>query len=168
MTTTIHPSTLSGSIRVPPSKSLLHRGLFCAALAGDLSLCELPSDADLSDDIRVTLDCMKKFLAGEPEFFCGESGTTLRLLIPVAAAKFQHARFTGAGRLPQRPLAEYRDAFANHGVTCGAALPLETRGRLTPGIFHIPGNVSSQYISGLLLALPLLDGDSEIVLTSPL
>ncbi len=166
----IEPSNLSGGICVPPSKSLLHRGLFCAALAGDLSLCKLPSS--LSDDIRTTFACLHKFLANDADFFCSESGTTLRLLIPVAAAHFCHARFSGAGRLPQRPLAEYRDAFANHGVTCSfpsdGFLPLRLSGRLTSGVFHLPGHISSQYISGILLALPLLDGDSEIILTSPL
>ena len=184
----IQPSQLSGPITVPPSKSLLHRGLFCAALAGDLSFVgqaflpvkvgqtflSVESERQagipvlLSDDVRVTLTCLETLLAGGSEFFCGESGTTLRLLIPVATTKLCHARFTGAGRLPQRPLSEYRDAFAGHGVTCNDTLPLETHGLLKPGVFRIPGNISSQYISGLLLALPLLDGDSEIVLTSPL
>ncbi|MCL1888197.1 MAG: 3-phosphoshikimate 1-carboxyvinyltransferase [Kiritimatiellaeota bacterium] len=173
---TITPSSLSGSITIPPSKSLLHRGLFCAALAGDLSLCELP--AELSDDIRATRDCLQKLLAGGSDFFCGESGTTLRLLIPVATARLERARFTGAGRLPQRPLAEYHDALSSHGVSFSNSpggwkpsppfLPLETRGRLTPGVFQLPGNVSSQYISGLLLALPMLASDSEILLTTNL
>jgi 3-phosphoshikimate 1-carboxyvinyltransferase len=168
----IQPSTLSGAVAVPPSKSLLHRGLFCAAMAGDLSLCELP--AVLSVDIRATLDCCKKWLAGESDFFCGESGTTLRLLVPIAAARFDRARFTGAGRLSQRPLAEYRDTLGSRGTTCKfpadakSFLPLETVGRLKPGVFRVPGNVSSQYISGLLLALPLLNGDSDIVVTTEL
>ena len=168
MNTTVHPSSLSGAVRVPPSKSLLHRGLFCAALAGDLSLCELPPEAELSDDIRATLDCLKKLLAGESEFFCGESGTTLRLLVPVAAARLGHARFTAGPQLSKRPIADYRDAFAGRGVACGTSLPLETRGRLAPGVFRVPGNVTSQYVSGLMLALPLLDGDSEILVTTRL
>jgi 3-phosphoshikimate 1-carboxyvinyltransferase len=103
---------------------------------------------------------------------CHESGTTLRLMIPVVSALGVSATFTGQGRLPQRPLQEYRAIFAGHGVDLifppEGSLPVSVRGQLTPGLFQVPGHVSSQYLSGLLLALPLLDGDSEIVLTSPL
>lgn len=174
----IRPCSLSGIVEVPASKSLLHRGLVCAALASDLSLCVLPSEDDLSDDIRATLACMRDMLAAEADteplgLFCGESGTTLRLLVPVLAALGIEATIDGAGRLPFRPLAEYHAAFAGHGTTLefpgpGKFLPLVLHGRLTPGRFVIPGDISSQYISGLLLALPMLDGNSDIVLTSPL
>ena len=177
-TVRISPCALSGDIEVPPSKSLLHRGLVCAALAGDLSRCVLPPEDALSDDIRTTLACLRNILAAEADteplgLFCGESGTTLRLLVPVLAALGIEAAIDGAGRLPSRPMAEYQAAFAGHETTLefpgdGTFLPLLLRGRLTPGRFVIPGNVSSQYVSGLLLALPLLDGDSEIVLASPL
>ena len=175
---TITPSLLSGDLSVPPSKSLLHRGLVCSALAGDLSLCTLPDVEGMSEDIKATRDCLAKMLDAEKEgarvsLFCGESGTTLRLLVPVVAALGLDARFEGAGRLPTRPLAEYSLAFEGHHTQLvfpddGRSLPLHIQGKLTPGRFSIPGNISSQYISGLLLALPLLDGNSEILLTSPL
>ena len=175
---TITPSHLSGDIQVPPSKSLLHRGLVCSALAGDLALCALPAADVLSEDIRATRECLEKILAARTgiqsiTLFCGESGTTLRLLVPVLAALGIDAVLEGAGRLPSRPLAEYQDAFNGHNTRLdfpgnGKFLPLHIHGKLTPGRFTIPGNVSAQYISGLLLALPLLDGDSEIALTSPL
>ncbi len=174
----ISPSVLSGTITVPPSKSLLHRGLVCAALAGDPTLCEPPDETVLSEDIRATRACLEAIAAAgqkqEPTVLdCGESGTTLRLIIPLLAARGIQATLHGGGRLPNRPLAEYARAFEDHGVSLtfpetGAFLPLRLDGRLTPGTFALPGNVSSQYISGLLLALPLLDGDSEITLTAPL
>ena len=175
---TITPSLLSGDLSVPPSKSLLHRGLVCSALAGDLSLCALPDLSTISEDIKATRACLQKLIGADPgsarvSLSCGESGTTLRLLVPVVAALGFDARFEGAGRLPSRPLAEYSLAFEGHHTQLvfpddGKFLPLHLHGRLTSGRFSIAGNISSQYISGLLLALPLLDGDSEIVLTSPL
>ncbi|MGI5868781.1 MAG: 3-phosphoshikimate 1-carboxyvinyltransferase [Kiritimatiellia bacterium] len=174
----ISPCALSGVVEVPPSKSLLHRGLVCAALSGDLSRCVLPAEDALSDDIRVTRDCLRRLLGGgegaEPlHLFCGESGTTLRLLVPLLAARGVEAVLDGSGRLPERPMAEYQTAFQGRGVALdflvkGRVLPLRIRGRLAPGRFTLPGNVSSQYISGLLLALPLLEGDSDIILSSPL
>ena len=177
-TVRISPCALAGSIEVPPSKSLLHRGLVCAALSGDLGRCVLPAESALSDDIRTTRACLRSMLEAEREteplgLFCGESGTTLRLLVPLLAALGIEAVLDGVGRLPARPLAEYRTAFEGRGVALefpgdGMFLPLRLSGRLAPGRFTLPGNVSSQYVSGLLLALPLLDGDSEIVLTSPL
>ena len=188
MDITLTPSRLSGTVRVPASKSLLHRGLFCAALTGDLSLCALPPDDEMSDDIRATLDCAKKLLSffsnngkhGNQEndstlnFDCHESGTTLRLLLPILAALEIPARITGSGRLPQRPLADYAKSFTapltTHSPlpTTHYSLPLQITNRLTPGAYRVRGDISSQYISGLLMALPLLDGDSEIILTTPL
>ena len=175
---TTTPSTLTGDIEVPPSKSLLHRGLVCSALAGDVSLCVLPDEAIMSEDIKATLDCLNQILKSKStsdpvHLFCGESGTTLRLLVPVLAARGIDAILEGSGRLPTRPLAEYKDAFEGHHTNLDfpgndVFLPLHLHGRLTPGRFTIPGNISSQYISGLLLALPLLESDSEIALTSPL
>lgn len=174
----IKPSRLEGTIKVPPSKSLLHRGLVCSALAGDLDLCALPDHGDMSADISATLDCIRRITAargsrGAVEIDCGESGTTLRLLVPVLAALGIESHVTGEGRLPTRPLAAYKEAFNGHGIRLdfpgdGKFLPLSINGKLTPGSFTLPGNISSQYVSGLLIALPLLGGDSQIVLTSPL
>jgi 5-enolpyruvylshikimate-3-phosphate synthase len=174
---------LSGEVRVPASKSLLHRGLFCAALAGDLALCELPPEDEMSDDVRATLDCAKKLLQARTsspqrsaqsqlEFDCRESGTTLRLLIPILAALGISARVTGSGRLPQRPLGEYAEMFFEKDTRLSFPadnfLPLQINGRLKPGAFRIRGDISSQYVSGLLMALPLLNKDSYIFLTTPL
>lgn len=101
---------------------------------------------------------------------CGESGSTLRFLIPIAAALGISATFTGRGKLPERPLKVYLDLLPQHGVSCQSqgGLPLTIAGRLTPGAYALPGNVSSQFITGLLFALPLLAGDSTLTLTSPL
>jgi 3-phosphoshikimate 1-carboxyvinyltransferase len=103
------------------------------------------------------------------KFDCGESGSTLRFLIPVALAVQGGGIFTGRGRLMERPQRPYFDIFDEKGIFYeqkdGA---LTVRGELTPGEYRLPGNVSSQFVTGLLYALPLLDGDSQIVLTSPL
>ncbi|MPM17844.1 3-phosphoshikimate 1-carboxyvinyltransferase [bioreactor metagenome] len=100
---------------------------------------------------------------------CGESGSTLRFLLPVAAALCQSARFTGKGRLPERPIVHLADEMKKHGVAFSAEkLPFQISGRLTGGAYFLPGNVSSQYITGLLLALPLLSRESTLNLTSKL
>ncbi|MGX8710826.1 MAG: 3-phosphoshikimate 1-carboxyvinyltransferase [bacterium] len=166
---TISPSVLSGSILVPPSKSAAHRAAICSALAGGAPLFEGEA---ISNDITATCRAMRAICGGgDPvRIDCGESGSTLRFLIPVAAALGLNAEFTGSGRLPERPIGVYLDCLPQHGVSCGTqgGLPLSVSGRMTPGRFVLPGNVSSQFITGLLLALPLLDGDSELILSSPL
>lgn len=172
------PGPLAGTVSVPPSKSLLHRGLVCAALAGAPGACRVPDDP--SEDVAATRRALAALLApaapgGAPaRVDCGESGTTLRLLVPVAAALGREAVFEGRGRLPRRPMGPYADCFAGSGAALrfpeggGAFLPLRVSGRLRPGRYALPGDVSSQFVSGLLLALPLLGGESEIVLSSPL
>ena len=108
-------------------------------------------------------------IASFPTLDCGESGSTLRVLLPVAAALGREARFVGHGRLPERPHDVLLDAMAEHGAAADARrLPLQLHGRLRGGTFALPGNVSSQYITGLLLALPLCTGDSVIHLTTRL
>lgn len=178
------PGQLHGSLVLPPSKSDAHRALICAALAGGESRVK-GLGAHPSEDILATRRCLQALGTAifdhrsgqasaqtELTLDCQESGTTLRLLIPIAAALGVPVRFTGQGRLPQRPLQEYQSIFAGHGVLltypATGSLPLAVQGQLTPGVFKVPGHVSSQYLSGLLLALPLLKGDSEIILTSPL
>lgn len=166
------PSSLRGRLKVPLSKSAAHRALICSALAGEP--CSLPAGETVSDDLRVTEAAVSSLLSarGESEAAvdCGESGSTLRFLIPVAAALGIPAVFTGRGRLPQRPVGAYLECLPRHGVPCKTegGLPLTIDGQLKPGNFFLPGNVSSQFITGLLLALPLLPGDSEIFLTTPL
>ena len=100
---------------------------------------------------------------------CGESGSTLRFLLPVAAALGARARVVGHGRLPERPNRALTDVLRQHGAVIDSdALPMNLNGGLTPGLYELPGNVSSQYVTGLLFALPLLNGESEIRLTTPL
>jgi 3-phosphoshikimate 1-carboxyvinyltransferase len=101
---------------------------------------------------------------------CCESGSTLRFLIPVAAALGVEAQFNGRGKLPERPITPYLEEFPKHGVTFdySGTMPFSTSGRLTGGKFYIDGGISSQFITGLLLALAILEEDSEIVLTSHL
>ena len=170
----IRPGKLHGDVEPPPSKSDAHRALIAASLAGG-STCLNGLPKIVSDDIEATRRCLLTLAHGENHLDCGESGTTLRLLIPVAAALNESDRtivFDGSGRLPHRPLEEYLPILSSHGVNLqfpeNASLPLRLTGRLLPGVFQVPGHISSQYLSGLLFALPLLAGDSEIRLTTPL
>lgn len=177
-TLSLGPGLLSGRVSVPPSKSLLHRALVCSRLAGCGGAVQVPPRP--SDDIRATLRALDALSApptpgaGPVQIDCGESGTTLRLLVPVAAALGCDAVFTGSGRLPRRPMAPYAAAFGGSGCVLsfppGGAefLPLRVSGRLRPGVYTLPGDVSSQFVSGLLLALPLTGGASEVRLSSPL
>lgn len=189
MNVTIQPTLLKGGITPPPSKSQAHRAVIAAALAGGVSAL---SHLDRSQDIEATLGCMAALGAcgeqeGEetvrlhgmgtcisarndlPRFDCGESGSTLRFLIPVALAVAGGGVFTGRGRLMERPQQPYFDLFAEKGIFCEQKDGVLTvKGELTPGRYALPGNVSSQFITGLLYALPLLGGDSEIALTTPL
>ncbi len=184
-----------GDVTLPPSKSAAHRALLCGALSRGSCVIE---NIDSSKDMEATLGAIRalgvradfdraaKRVAldasqlGSPRLEaektdvidCLESGSTLRFLIPIAAALGGTRRFTGRGRLPQRPMGVYADLLPRHGVSFRrlkeAELPLEISGQLVPGVYSLPGNVSSQFVTGLLFALPLLSGDSEIVLTSPL
>jgi 3-phosphoshikimate 1-carboxyvinyltransferase len=180
------PFIPSGTVNVPPSKSDVHRAIICAAMANGVSRI---SPVALSNDIKATIGCIKALGAeavlennvltvdGTNMYKnktalldCGESGSTLRFFIPIAAVGNVNATFVGKGKLPQRPIGIFTEALPKAGTTCKTegGLPLEIKGQLKSGIFEIPGNVSSQFITGLLLALPILEGDSEIVLTSPL
>ncbi len=179
----IRPGALSGTIRAISSKSHAHRLLVLAAL------CDAPVRVRMDapgEDVAATLSCLTrlgaqvskahdgvtvhpiKTPAAHPLLECGESGTTLRLLLPVAAALCPSVKFHGKGRLPERPIAELQEAIAAHGVAADRpALPFTTKGQLKGGVFSLPGNISSQYVSGLLLALPLVGG-GEIRITGPL
>jgi len=181
----ILPCSLKGQVRVPLSKSMLHRSLICAALAGSISLSDMGNGTQ-SDDISATKACLTLMMdsVGQADgrlFYekdavrlpCRESGSTLRFLVPIAAALGIPAYFSGEGRLPFRPLGAYTSLFPEKGIRMkypgdGLYLPLRISGKLEPGLYRVPGNVSSQYISGLLMALPLLDGDSDIELTTEL
>ena len=182
----ISPSVIRGTLTPPPSKSAAHRLLIAAALAGEGRVRGLSLSADMEATLRavrglgvsVRLDGDAACFAPAPPSSspsplpvdCGESGSTLRFLIPLYAARGIPAVFTGHGRLPERPLGVYADCLPPHGVTLSAAsgLPLTVTGRLTGGDFALPGDVSSQFITGLLFALPLCREDSRIRLTTPL
>ena len=184
MNIVIEPSSLKGEITAIPSKSVAHRMLICAALADGPTTLRIPKT---SDDIDATADCLRALgaaitvnnedyivepiaqIENIPQLDCGESGSTLRFLLPVAAAAADRCRFDGHGRLPERPLSDLTDAMKEHGVSFdGEKLPFTIGGRLRGGIYRLPGNVSSQYITGLLLALPLCEEDSVIELTTAL
>jgi len=183
LNTIIQPGARSGRVKIPASKSQAHRLLICAALGEN----EVTVSCDgISRDIAATMDCLNGLGAniveeapGElkvtpireaPEgicrLACGESGSTLRFLIPVVGALGACAVFRMEGRLSQRPLAPLDQVLCAHGMKLkreGELLRCE--GRLKSGTYEIPGNISSQYISGLLFALPLLEGESTLDVT---
>ncbi|MCR5782337.1 MAG: 3-phosphoshikimate 1-carboxyvinyltransferase [Clostridia bacterium] len=184
MDKTIDLRGISGTFRAPPSKSAAHRLLILAALCGSPVFVRL---SPVCGDVEATVRCLNSLGAdirrtGEGYFVepirsvpdgkvtldCGESGSTLRFLIPVAAALGADAVFTGTGRLPERPLAPILTALREHGVTDSSdgRLPSEIHGRPEAGEYRVPGNISSQFATGLLLALPLLPG-SSIRITPP-
>ena len=184
MNVIVTPGPLAGRVRVPASKSAAHRALICAALADKPTAIQISA---LNRDIEATTACLSALgaairrdgdalrvspVARVPEaalLDCGESGSTLRFLLPVAAALGAGCRFVGSGRLPQRPNAPLTGALRDHGAQIDSdCLPMNLSGTLRAGRWALPGNVSSQYVSGLLFALPLLDGDSELTLTTRL
>ena len=164
----ITPGPLEGTVTPPPSKSQAHRAILAQLLAGGGTV----SNLETSQDIEATQRCAAALKAQGtdlPLLDCGESGSTLRFLIPIALALRGGGRFTGRGRLMDRPQKPYFDIFDEKGIFYeqkdGA---LTVKGELKPGEYRLPGNVSSQFVTGLLYALPLLEGESRIVLTSPL
>lgn len=190
----IRPRNLKGSLKVPPSKSGSHRAIISAGLAAGKSRID---NIIFSKDILATLNAMMslgvKYKITEPQSRFGtgsisiegvedvkiiediidadESGSTLRFLIPLAARDNEKVVFTGKGKLVERPLDTYYQIFDEQGIkydTNEGKLPLTVNGGLKSGKFNIAGNISSQFITGLLFSLPLLEGDSTINLTSPL
>ena len=159
-------SILKGEIEIPPSKSAAHRALICSYLAGGGKVEGIIDSADM----KATQGALRALDKGNEIIDCIESGSTLRFIIPIAAALGKSVSFTGSGRLPERPIGEYISLLESHGVNCksNGFLPLEISGKLKAGCFEIRGDISSQYITGLLLALPLLGEKSEIILTTPL
>ena len=159
-------SILNGAVNIPSSKSAAHRALICSFLAGDGAVEGITD----SYDMKATLGALSALKNGDEEINCIESGSTLRFIIPIAAALGKSVTFVGSGRLPERPIGEYIGLLESHGVKCesNGFLPLKISGQLKPGRFEIRGDISSQYVTGLLLALPLLKENSEIVLTTPL
>ena len=178
------PGQRSGAVRIPASKSQAHRLLICAALGEEQA--EIRCDG-ISADIAATMDCLNALgakiacegerISVEPiravpgglcELPCGESGSTLRFLLPLCGALGAEAVFLMQGRLPERPLAPLDQVLREHGMTIRQEGDrLFCSGKLTPGDYSLPGNVSSQYISGLLMALPLPEGESRLQVTGP-
>ena len=185
MKRTIIPGARTGRVRIPASKSQAHRLLICAALGEEKT--EVVCDG-ISADIAATAKCLsalgakieemetgflvspiKKVPEGRCDLYCGESGSTLRFLLPIVGALGAQAVFHREGRLPQRPLAPLDSVLKEHGMTLredGGLLYCS--GQLIGGNYTIAGNVSSQYISGLLMALPLLIRDSLLMVSGPL
>lgn len=186
MTITITPTRLRGAITPPPSKSQAHRLLIAAALAeGESHITNL----SYSQDILATLSCLEQLGARIvreeravriqglrprptgtlPHLDCRESGSTLRFMIPVALAAAGGGKFTGAGRLLERPQGPFQTLFSEKGIAFDhTPQAITAQGRLMAGEYALAGDVSSQFITGLLYALPLLDGASRIRLTTPL
>ena len=191
MDITITPTKLAGAVIPPPSKSQAHRLLIAAALADGVSRLD---NVAFSQDIQATINCLEQLGArfqrdgsavtvhgmgantmsplrrlAYPHLDCGESGSTLRFLIPIALAVRGGGIFSGRGRLMERPQKPYFDLFDEKGIYYEQKDGVLTvTGALPPSEYRLPGDVSSQFVTGLLYALPLLGGDSDIVLTSPL
>ena len=163
----ISQKCLSGDITAISSKAQAHRILIAAALSGDLSEVVI---SDTSDDIEATRVCLSRLGDNQPVFDCQESGSTLRFLLPLSMVLKNKAVFTGTGGLPERPISPLKEQMEEHGCVfsySGSEI-CTIEGSLTGGKFTLPGNVSSQFITGLLFALPLLTESSEILLSSPL
>ena len=186
MTAVAAPGPRTGRVTIPASKSQAHRLLICAALGREPVelVCGGPSA-----DILATANCLNALGADiqqtAPDRFsvrpvtaapgtaaqlaCGESGSTLRFLLPLVGALGAEGAFVMEGRLPQRPLAPFDAVLKEHGMALEQeGSLLRCGGRLRPGEYTLPGNVSSQYISGLLMALPRLTGDSTLTVTGPM
>ena len=175
-------NNLKGNLVARPSKSFAHRYLIAAALSNDESVI---SNVDFSNDIVATLNCIhaygkKHFREFEkhevhfsnectknfdPTFDCKESGTTLRVFMPIALQKYAKATFIGSDRLIERGVDIYEKLF-KYVAFHKDKYNINTKGTINAGTFELPGNISSQYISGLLYALPLLENDSEIKITT--
>lgn len=181
----IQPSCLQGSVTVPPSKSMAHRALLCAGLGrGETQIQGVLPSQDMEATCRALAAlgaaierqgplARVRGVAGRPKaplgpVDCGESGSTLRFLIPAFALCPGPVRLTGRGRLPQRPLGPYGALFHSRGLPFAQdEAGVSFQGPLAPGDYGLPGDVSSQFISGLLFALPLLPGDSRIRIQPP-
>ncbi len=186
----LFPGSLSGAIDIPASKSRAHRLLITAALSDSGSSLGIDG---ISDDIAATISCLRSLGAdiaagggsdvtvnsgilkrtraeasGPLTLACGESGSTLRFLLPLVGLTGADAVFDMKGRLPERPLAPFDSELTRHGMTIEKrGTRLFCSGRLSPGRFTLPGNVSSQYVSALLMALPALDGESVVEVKAP-
>lgn len=185
MKVTITPSRASGCVLAPPSKSMAHRMLMGAGLAGGTSVVD---NIELSEDIKATLGILEalgaqykivdrkvimqgvggKRLQTTQKLNCNESGSTLRFFIPLLLSGGEKAEFTGAKRLFERPLGIYEEICNEQGIQFNKyETGLTVEGQLQAGHFKVQGNISSQFITGLLFALPLLEEDSALEVLPP-
>ncbi len=184
MTVTIHPGAAHGAVSAPPSKSCGHRMLLCSALASGESVIKGISQ---SQDMLATMDCIRAMggqcrLEGDRAYVtgtggraaesaaypCRESGSTLRFCIPLALVPGGRAAFTGTRRLMERGIGIYEEILPPKGIQIEKTPDhIILSGRLLPGDYTLRGDVSSQFVSGLLLALPLLEGDSTLRILPP-
>lgn len=188
----ITPSHLNGTVSIPPSKSISHRAVICAALAKGTSKVE---NLILSEDVKASIEAMKQFgaqiqldynplinrytanilgikepVVGPLTIDCNESGSTARFLIPFFHMTQNKVTFLGAEGLMKRPFGPYLTLFEGQKIQYESnlgALPITVSGSWQPGEYEIVGNVSSQFITGLLFMLPLLEGDSQIKIKPP-
>ena len=182
MKVTINPQGhITGTVKAPPSKSMAHRALICAGLAEGKSVID---NIAASEDILATIDCLRELGAeinydteamraevkgtdpasrGEASLHCRESGSTLRFMLPLCALSDDPAALTGSRRLMERPLTIYEDIFRSEGIDLDrSGSSIRVKGRLTGGDFGMPGDISSQFVSGLLFTLPLCKEDGLI------
>ncbi|HAQ56801.1 MAG TPA: 3-phosphoshikimate 1-carboxyvinyltransferase [Acholeplasmatales bacterium] len=186
MNVLITPGPISGTVAVPPSKSQTHRAIIAASLAKGKSVIH---NAAVNDDIAATIAAMAKIgvkiinngtqlivngvsrvIIGDDNFIdCNESGSTLRFVLPVLSLSREKVIYTGKPGLLKRPISAYDEICRQNGLNYQQnEKSIIVSGTLTPGVYYVPGSVSSQFISGLLFALPLLKGDSEVRVGEPL
>ena len=186
MNVIVKPKKLSGNVIIPPSKSLSHRAIIAAGLASGKSII---SNVLYSKDIKATIGAMRacgatiiehptsleiygsKVVRKENIIDAYESGSTIRFMIPIALVCPEKITFIGHNHLVKRPLDTFFEIFDKEQIPYKYGndyLPLEVNGGLKPGKFEIRGDISSQFITGLLYALPMLDKDSQIHITTNL
>lgn len=184
MTVTIKPAKASGTVTAPASKSMAHRQLICAGLSKGVSFIR---GVDLNEDVLATIDCLQALGAtctvekdgvrvlgaamdqADPKtaLYCRESGSTLRFFIPLALLCGKKICFTGTKKLLSRPLGVYAQLCQERGFTFEQKEDsLQVAGCLSGGTYCVPGDISSQFITGLLLALPLTGQESSIHITT--
>lgn len=191
MNKTIQPAAFHGSVHIPSSKSMTHRELIAAALAkGESVVKGVSNSQDIEATVRILSLMGAKFTSQEEadgsltfhvsgglskqpgllEADAGESGSTLRFLIPLGLISDNYVRYVGHGRLAERPLTPYYQLFDKKGISYDTegGLPLTVEGKLDGGLYELPGDVSSQFFTGLLFALPLAQEDSVLKSTTTL
>ena len=179
----IEKSVARGTVKAPPSKSYAHRLLICSALAkGQSTVCGISQSVDMEATLSCIISCGVEFEKNGDtvsvnggikdigkEFNCYESGSTLRFFIPISLVKGGKRVFFGSQRLMSRGLSVYEEIFKEQNISFTRdETSLTVEGELKSGTFYVRGDISSQFISGLLFALPLLKGDSKIVITTKL